>query len=45
MLVIFGITTAISFVIKSLLDYPAFSASAGAMSPALYQSSKSGTNS
>jgi uncharacterized membrane protein YphA (DoxX/SURF4 family) len=45
LLVLFGIAMAISFGIKSPLDYSVFSASAGAVLLALYQSRKSGANS
>ena len=44
LLVLFGIAMAISFGIKSPLDYSVFSASAGAVLLALYQSRKSGGN-
>jgi uncharacterized membrane protein YphA (DoxX/SURF4 family) len=44
LLVLFGIAMAISFGIKSPLDYSVFSASAGAVLLALYQSRKSGAN-
>ena len=45
LLVLFGIAMAISFGIKSPLDYSVFSASAGAVLLALYQTHKSGANS
>lgn len=45
LLFLFGTAMAISFGIKSPLDYSVFSASAGAMLLALYQSPKSGANS
>lgn len=45
LLFLFGTAMAISFGIKSPLDYSVFSASAGAVLVALYQSRKSGANS
>jgi uncharacterized membrane protein YphA (DoxX/SURF4 family) len=45
LLFLFGTAMAISFGIKSPLDYSVFSASAGALLLALYQSHKSGANS
>src|ERR1700722_3587047 len=45
LLFLFGTAMAISFGIKSPLDYSVFSASAGAVLLALYQSPKSGVNS
>jgi putative oxidoreductase len=45
LLAVFGIAMAISFGIKSPLDHSVFSASAGAVLLALYQSRKSGANS
>jgi len=45
LLFLFGTAMAISFGIKSPLDYSVFSASAGAVLLALYQSRKSGANS
>jgi putative oxidoreductase len=45
LLVLFGIAMAISFGIKSPLDYSVFSASAAAVLLAVYQSRKSGANS
>jgi putative oxidoreductase len=45
LLFLFGTAMAISFGIKSPLDYSVFSASAGAVLLALYQSPKSGANS
>jgi putative oxidoreductase len=45
LLALFGIAMAISFGIKSPLDYSVFSASAGAVLLALYQSRKSGADS
>jgi uncharacterized membrane protein YphA (DoxX/SURF4 family) len=45
LLALFGMAMAISFGIKSPLDYSVFSASAGAVLLALYQGSKSGANS
>ena len=45
LLVLFGIAMAISFGIKSPMDYSVFSASAGAVLLALYQDRKSGVKS
>ncbi|MGB9337058.1 MAG: DoxX family protein [Candidatus Acidiferrales bacterium] len=45
LLVLFGIAMAISFGIKSPMDYSVFSASAGAVLLALFQDRKSGVNS
>jgi uncharacterized membrane protein YphA (DoxX/SURF4 family) len=45
LLVVFGAAMAISFGIKSPLDHSVFSASAGAVLLALYQTRKSGANS
>lgn len=45
LLVLFGVAMAISFGIKSPMDYSVFSASAGAVLLALYESRKSGANS
>ena len=45
LLFLFGTAMAISFGIKSPLDYSVFSASAGALMLALYQNHKSGANS
>jgi putative oxidoreductase len=45
LLVLFSIAMAISFGIKSPMDYSVFSASAGAVLLALYQDRKSGVNS
>lgn len=45
LLFVFGTAMAISFGVKSPLDYSVFSASAGAVLLALYQSPKSGANS
>jgi uncharacterized membrane protein YphA (DoxX/SURF4 family) len=45
LLALFGIAMAISFGIKSPLDYSVFSASAGALLLALYQTRKSGASS
>jgi putative oxidoreductase len=44
LLALFGAAMAISFGIKSPLDYSVFSASAGALVLALYQERKAGTN-
>jgi putative oxidoreductase len=44
LLALFGAAMAISFGIKSPLDYSVFSASAGALVLALYQDRKAGTN-
>jgi putative oxidoreductase len=44
LLALFGVAMAISFGIKSPLDYSVFSASAGALVLALYQDRKAGTN-
>jgi putative oxidoreductase len=44
LLALFGVAMAISFGIKSPLDYSVFSASAGALVLALYQDHKAGTN-
>jgi len=45
LLVLFGVAMAISFGIKSPMDYSVFSASAGAVLLALYQDRNSGVNS
>jgi putative oxidoreductase len=45
LLALFGIAMAISFGIKSPMDYSVFSASAGAVLLALYENRKSGSNS
>jgi putative oxidoreductase len=45
LLVLFGVAMAISFGIKSPMDYSVFSASAGAVLLALYENHKSGANS
>ena len=45
LLVLFGVAMAISFGIKSPMDYSVFSASAGAVLLALYQNRKPGANS
>lgn len=45
LLFVFGTAMAVSFGVKSPLDYSVFSASAGAVLLALYQSPKSGANS
>jgi putative oxidoreductase len=45
LLVLFGVAMAISFGIKSPMDYSVFSASAGAVLLALYQNRKHGVNS